>query len=71
MAEKVTPFNPLDYMSTDEEIIEFLLDCYRDDETGIAYQGALRSVYEARGFSAVCEFVFEVTKRIAEQSRSK
>lgn len=34
--DKVTtsPFNPVDYMETDEEIIEFIVDCYDDDLEG-------------------------------------
>ena len=34
---KASPFNPVDHMETDEEIIEFIVDCYNEDPEGRVY----------------------------------
>ena len=35
MSEKVTPFNPVDYMETQAEINEYLSEAYRDEDPNI------------------------------------
>ena len=43
---KASPFNPVDHMETDEEIIEFIVDCYNEDPEGRSSQATTSPVSE-------------------------
>ena len=69
MAIKVTRYNPIDDMETDEEIIEYLVDCFLDDLSGTVYQRAVEFLCEARGVTSWLRYHIEVTRRVYELAR--
>ena len=40
---KVSPFNPVDHMETDEEIIEFIVDCFDEDRSSKSAKSTIRN----------------------------
>lgn len=66
---KVRRFNPVDYMTSDEEIIEFLVDSFKDDPTGATYQGALRFVMAACGMKKTFSLSFRVASILSNEPR--
>lgn len=69
MALEVTRYNPIDHMETDEEIIEFLVDCFMDDLSGKIYQRGIEFLCEAKGLSGLLRYHTEVTRRVYELGR--
>ena len=67
---KVRRFNPVDYMTSDEEIIDFLVESYKDDPTGMTYQGALKFVMRSCGLTKAFALNFRVIRIISDESRS-
>ena len=67
---KVRRFNPVDYMASDEEIIDFLVESYKDDPTGMTYQGALKFVMRSCGLTKAFALNFRVIRIISDESRS-
>lgn len=43
--------NPVNHMKTDEEIIEFIIDCYNEDPDGRVYLRACQFLGDSRGIS--------------------
>ena len=66
---KVRRFNPVDYMTSDEEIIEFLVDSFKDDPTGATYQGALKFVADACGMRKTLSLNCLVIKILLNEPR--
>jgi len=54
MAEQLTEFNPFEFMDTQEEINEFLMDCYQDDDPTI-FVIALGQLVKLHGVTNVAE----------------
>jgi probable addiction module antidote protein len=52
MTNKVTPFNPFDYMETQEEINHFLRDCLADDDSSV-FVSALGHLVKKHGVADV------------------
>ncbi len=67
---KVRRFNPVDYMTSDEEIIDFLVESYKDDPTGETYQGALKFVTSSCGLTKAFALNFRMIRIISDESRS-
>lgn len=61
------PFNPVDHMDSDEEIIEFLVDCYDDDPDGRTYERACEFVGHSQGIPRAFSLIFRATREIAER----
>lgn len=68
---KVRRFNPVEFMSSDEEIIEYLIEAYKDDPTGKTYQGALNFVTKACGLPKTFAFSFKVIKALSDSSKEE
>lgn len=64
---KTSPFNPVDYMETDEEIIEFIVDCFDDDPEGRVYLRACQFVGDSRGILKTYELLQRATREIASR----
>ena len=54
MAEQLTEFNPFEFMETQEEINEFLLECYQDDDPN-TFVTALGQLVKLHGVTSVAE----------------
>ena len=54
MKIKAAPYNPLDYLQTDEEIAQYLNDAYMDDDPEV-FVIALGYVAKSRGVAKVAE----------------
>lgn len=54
MTNKTTPFNPFDYMETQEEINEFLRECLEDDDPSV-FVSALGHLVKKHGVADVAE----------------
>lgn len=54
MAEQLTEFNPFEFMETQEEINEFLLECYQDDDPN-TFVTALGQLVKLHGVASVAE----------------
>ena len=53
---KTTLFNPFDYMETQEEINEFLTDCFNDDDPKV-FVGALSHLVKKHGVADIAETI--------------
>ncbi len=54
MAEKLTEFNPFEFMDTQEEINEFLMECYQDEDPN-TFVTALGQLVKLHGVTSVAE----------------
>ncbi|MCP4992141.1 MAG: putative addiction module antidote protein [Colwellia sp.] len=54
MAEQLTEFNPFELMDTQEEINEFLMDCYQDEDP-TTFVTALGQLVKLHGVTSVAE----------------
>jgi probable addiction module antidote protein len=54
MAEQLTEFNPCEFMDTQEEINEFLMDCYQDEDS-TTFITALGQLVKLHGVTSVAE----------------
>lgn len=69
MAEKLKLylFNPFDRLETNEEMIDYLVDCYFEDPEGKVYQKACEFLWASKGlptaFSVITEASNEIVKR--------
>ncbi|MDQ7016779.1 MAG: putative addiction module antidote protein [Gammaproteobacteria bacterium] len=54
MTTKVSEFNPMDYLETDEEIAQYLNDAYQDDNPEV-FVIALGHVAKARGVADIAK----------------
>ena len=54
MPNKTTPFNPLDYMDTQDEISAFLRECLEDDDPNV-FVSALGHLVKKHGVTDVAE----------------
>mgnify|MGYP005989736973 CR=1 FL=1 len=54
MPNQTIPFNPLDYMDTQEEINDFLRECLEDEDPNV-YVSALWHLVKSHGVSDVAE----------------
>ena len=52
MKTETTPFNPVDYLESEEEIAQYLNDAYQDDDPGI-FMIALGNVTKAKGVAQI------------------
>ena len=60
----ISRFNPLDYMDSDDEIVDYLVDSYFDDPDGNVYARACQFVTEAKGIVAASRLFFLAIKKI-------
>lgn len=54
MTEQLTEFNPFEFMNTQEEINEFLMDCYQDEDPN-TFVTALGQLVKFHGVTSVAE----------------
>lgn len=54
MNDKTSPFNPFDYMETQEEINDFLRECLEDDDPAV-FVSALGHLVKKHGVADVAE----------------
>ena len=54
MTEQLTEFNPFEFMDTQDEINEFLLNCYQDEDP-ITFVTALGQLVKLHGVTHVAE----------------
>ena len=66
---KASPFNPVDHMETDEEIIEFIVDCYNEDPEGRVYLRACQFLGDSRGTLKTYEILQRATREIASRNQ--
>ena len=66
---KASPFNPVDHMETDEEIIEFIVDCYDEDPEGRVYLRACQFLGDSRGPLKTYEILQRATREIASRNQ--
>ena len=66
---KASPFNPVDHMETDEEIIEFIVDCYDEDPEGRVYLRACQFLGDSRGTLKTYEILQRATREIASRNQ--
>ena len=64
MTIKVTKYNPIDFMESDEEIVEYLVACIEEDPTLKVYERAVEWLCEAKGLTSWFRYHVEVTRRI-------
>ena len=69
---KVQGFNPVDHMESDEEIIEYMLDCLDldDDPDGIVFQRACEYVVDSKGLK-VFSLIRQAMKDVKTQNQQK
>ena len=65
---KTSVFNPVDQMKTDEEIMEFIINCYDEDPEGIVYVRACKFLCDSRGTIKTFEILHRVTREIAARN---
>ncbi|MDG1120842.1 MAG: putative addiction module antidote protein [Glaciecola sp.] len=53
---KTKPFHPFDYMETQEEINEFLIECFNDDDPKV-FIGALNNLVKKHGVADIAETI--------------
>lgn len=46
---KVKRYNPVSFMQSDDEVIDFLVDCYREDKEGLTLARGLSFAEDALG----------------------
>lgn len=66
---KTKPFNPVDHMTTDEEVIEFLMDCHEDDPEGRVFERACKFVKDSRGTLKAHDLIGLAGKAIVDRLR--
>ena len=54
MSIKTTPFNPVDFLKSDDEIADYLTEAYRDDDPAV-FIVALGHVARHRGLAQLAE----------------
>lgn len=54
MSNKTTPFNPMDFLKTDDEIAAYLTEAYRDDDPAV-FIVALGHVAKHKGIAQLAE----------------
>ena len=54
MSIKTTPFNPMDFLKTDDEIAAYLTEAYRDDDSAV-FIVALGHVVKLKGLAQLAE----------------
>ncbi|WP_435236381.1 addiction module antidote protein [Psychromonas sp. PT13] len=54
MTNQTTPFNPFDYMDTQDEINDFLRECLEDDDPNV-FVSALGHLVKSHGVTDVAE----------------
>ena len=54
MSIKTTPFNPMDFLKTDDEIATYLTEAYRDDDPAV-FIVALGHVVKKKGLAQLAE----------------
>jgi probable addiction module antidote protein len=54
MTEQLTEFNPFEFMETQEEINEFLMECYQDEDPN-TFVTALGQLVKLHGVTSVAE----------------
>lgn len=73
MAEKLKLhfFNPVDHLETNEEMIDYLVDCYFDDPEGKVYQKACEFLGASKGLPTAFLVITRATKEIAKRESKK
>jgi probable addiction module antidote protein len=54
MTKQTSPFNPFDYMETQDEINEFLKECLEDDDPSV-FVSALGHLVKKHGMADIAE----------------
>lgn len=65
---KTAPFNPVDHMQSDADMIDFIVDCYDDDAEGRTYLSACQFLDDSRGHAKAFEILFRATKAIESRN---
>lgn len=66
---KISRFNPCDYMESDEEIVDYLVDSYFDDPDGYVYTRACQFVTEAKGAVVAYGLFYRAIKEISRREK--
>ena len=65
---KTSVFNPVDQMKTDEEIMEFIINCYDEDPEGSVFVRACKFLCDSRGNLKTFKILHRVTREIAARN---
>lgn len=68
---KVKPYNPVDEMESDEEVIEFLLDCYQEDSEGRTLARAMGFAVDSIGGPRTARLMMRAGIRIGRAAAKK
>ena len=68
-ADEKAIVNPVNHMKTDEEIIEFIIDCYNEDPDGRVYLRACQFLGDSRGILQAYEILHRATREIASRNQ--
>ena len=68
-ADEKAIVNPVNHMKTDEEIIEFIIDCYNEDPDGRVYLRACQFLGDSRGILKAYEILHRATRKIASRNQ--
>lgn len=60
-------FNPVDHLETNEEMIEYLVECYFEDPEGKTYQRACEFLGASKSLPTLFTVIARATKEIAER----
>lgn len=73
MSEKIklSFFNPVDHMTTDEEMINYLIDCYFEDPDGQTYKRACEFLGASKDISTSAFVIYRATKEIIQREVSE
>lgn len=60
---KVKPYNPVDSMQSDEEVVDYFISCYKEDNAGRLLVTALGYVIQALGAVRAARLMFLAGKK--------
>lgn len=66
---KISRFNPCDYMESDEEIVDYLVESHFDDPDGFVYIRACQFVTEAKGAIVAFGLFYRAIKEISRREK--
>lgn len=66
---KVKPYNPVDSMQSDDEVIDYLVDCYKEDKEGLTLARAMDFAEASLGGPRVARLMFFAGMRIGKAEK--
>lgn len=64
---KILPYNPVDAMQSDEEVVDFFVDCFDEDAEGLTLARAMRFAVDSIGEARTARLMTAACEQLGEK----